>query len=75
MQVPAVIRKDRHRVHFQNARPLNNHHGFPMETGKVVRFFTKNTPARNRGFSKKRDRTAADFQKSLIGLLRIFLKA
>jgi hypothetical protein len=72
MQVPAIIRKDRHRAHLQNDRPTNNHHSPTMETFRVVRFFPKNVRAQGRGFSKNRDRVTKDFRKSVIESRRIF---
>jgi len=75
MQVPAIIGKDRHRAHLQNARPTNNHHGFPTGTYRVVRFFTENARTKRHGFSKNRDRVAEDFRKTVIELLRIFKKS
>ena len=74
MQVSAIIRKDRHRVHLQNTRPTNIHHSFPTVTCRVVQVFTKNSRVRSRGFSKNRDRVAPDFQKTSVPRLRIFQK-
>jgi len=74
MLVPAIFRKDRHRILPKNTRPTNNHHGFPTETCRVVRFFLKNARVRGCGFSKNRDQIVRNFLKSLIELLRIFKK-
>jgi len=72
MQVPAIIRKDRHHTLPQNALPTNNHHSIPTETCWIVRFFTENARVRIRGFSKIHDRVAEDFKKNVMGLRRIF---
>jgi len=72
MQVPAIIRKDLHRHIPKNARPTNNHHSPPMETCRVMWFFTRNVRAQGREFSKNRDRVTKDFRKSVIESRRIF---
>ena len=53
MLVPAIIRKNLHRILSKNTGPTNNHRSFPTETFRVVQVFTKNSRARSCGFSKK----------------------